>query len=158
MKKGLLAVCTAIVGATAGATASGQIMGKQIEQKDKKIAKFKTYYNMLNQWLLLKQEGKKLEEFFLSQGYKSIAIYGMGEMGNRLCDELKNSEVKIKYAIDKETICCDYEIEVLEPDEDLEAVDVIVVTAVFVYEEIEAMLSEKANHPIISLEDVIYQL
>lgn len=31
-----------------------------MEEKIKKIDKFKNYYSMLNQWLILKQQGKQL--------------------------------------------------------------------------------------------------
>ena len=113
---------------------------------------------MLNQWLLLKQEGKSLEKYFAENGYKTIAIYGMGEMGNRLYDELKNSSVvEIKYAIDKNAAGTYSELEVFDPDDEMTEVDAVIVTAIFAFDEIEDELSEKIQCPIISLEDVVYE-
>lgn len=155
MKKGLLAVCTA-VGATAGAVTTGYMASKQISQKSEKVEKFKRYYNMLNQWLMLKQEKKNLEDFFIARGYETIAIYGIGEIGNRLYDELKASKIKVLYAIDKNVENTYSELEVYALDADLPEVDAIIVSPVFAYKEIKKQLENKADCPIINLEDVIY--
>lgn len=158
MKKGTLAVLSTILGGTIGTVVTGILKGKSIDFKQGKIDKFKSYYNMLNQWLILKQEGKSLEQYFVDNHYNSIAIYGMGEMGNRLYDELKNSRVEVKYAIDKNADSTYAEIDVLELDDKLEKVDAVVVTAIFAFEEIEEELMDKIEFPIISLEDVVYEI
>ena len=142
MKKGTISVLATILGAAVGATAVGTISGKTIDEKATKVEKFKNYYNMLNQWLVLKQEGKNLSSFFESNEYKTIAIYGMGEMGNRLYDELKNTNIEIKYAIDKNADSTYTELEVIDPEDSYEDVDVIVVTATFAFEDIESKVSE----------------
>ena len=64
MKKSATAIVSGLIGAVAGTVGVGYLKQKQEEQKDKKIDKFKSYYNMLNQWLILKQEGKSLEQYF----------------------------------------------------------------------------------------------
>lgn len=158
MNKGTVAVLSAIVGAAAGAAGANYLGQKTIAQKTEKVDKFKGYYNMLNQWLMLKQEGKSLEKYFTDNGYKTIAIYGMGEMGNRLYDELKSStEVEIKYAVDQNAASTYAEIDVVDKDEDYEDVDVMVVTATFAFDEISEELSEKVEFPVVSLEDVVYE-
>ena len=121
-----------------------------------KVDKFKSYYNMLNQWLLLKQQGKSLTKYFEDKGYKSIAIYGMGEMGNRLYDELLGTDIVVKYAIDKNAANTYSELTVCELEDELETVDAIIVTAIFAFEEIEASVNGVVNYPVISLEDVVY--
>ncbi|MBQ8326639.1 MAG: hypothetical protein IJX86_06165 [Lachnospiraceae bacterium] len=152
------AVVSALLGAAAGAAGTNYLNQKTITQKTEKVDKFKGYYNMLNQWLMLKQEGKSLEKYFVDNGYKTIAIYGMGEMGNRLYDELKNStEVEIKYAVDQNAASTYAEIDVIDKDEDYEDVDVMVVTATFAFDEISEELSEKVNFPVVCLEDVVFE-
>ena len=158
MRKGAVAILAAVVGAAAGAAGSGYFGNKQVEKKAEKVDKFKGYYNMLNQWLILKQEGKCLSEYFKANGYQTIAIYGMGEMGNRLYEELKKSDIEIKYAVDKNAASTYSELDVIEPEDDFAPVDVIVVTATFAFEEIEEELSERVDFPIISLEDVVYEV
>lgn len=156
MKKGFVAFLSGSIGAIAGALGAEYLSNKSIIEKSKKVDKFKSYYNMLNQWLILKQTGKSLEQYFVDQGYKSIAIYGMGEMGNRLYDELKDSSIEVKYSIDSNAGNTYSELEVLGLEDDLPEVDVVVVTAIFAYEEIEKNFTEVSNYNLISLEEVIY--
>ena len=148
MKKGGVAVLSTLIGAVAGAAAVGKVQGKTINQKAEKVDKFKGYYNMLNQWLVIKQEGKSLEKYFTDNGYKTIAIYGMGEMGNRLYDELKGTSVTVKYAVDKNAASTYSELDVIDPEDDYEEVDAIVVSAIFAFDEIEEMLSDKVDFPV----------
>lgn len=159
MKKGLLAITSLLMGGVTGAATMGKVKNSTVKEKIKKIDKFKQYYNILNQWLVLKQEGKSLEQYFVDNQYKTAAIYGMGEMGNRLYDELKNSnKINIKYAVDKNAKGIYSELEVLELEDNLPEVDVLVITATFAFEEIEEKLSAKIDCPIISLEDVVYEV
>lgn len=151
-------VCSVILGIIAGGTLSNYFKNKIIDRGNKTVDKFKNYYSLLNQWLSLKNEGKSLEKYFIDNGYSTIAIYGMGEMGNRLYEELKRSSITVKYAIDKNAGSAFSELEVYNLEEDLEEVDVVVVTAVFAFEEIYEELSGQVDFPIISLEDVIYEL
>lgn len=152
------AVVSALLGAAAGAAGTNYLNQKTIAQKTEKVDKFKGYYNMLNQWLMLKQEGRSLEKYFVDNGYKTVAIYGMGEMGNRLYDELKDStEVTMKYAVDQNAASTYSEMDVIDKDEDYEEVDVMVVTATFAFDDIAEELSEKVDFPIVSLEDVVFE-
>ena len=114
--------------------------------------------NVLNQWLLLKNEGKSLADYFVNNSYKNIAVYGMGELGNRLIEELKSSDINVRYGIDKNVQSVYSEIEVIDLESKIENVDVIVVTAVFAFEEIENELSKRTDIPIVSLEEVIYEI
>lgn len=158
MKKGTVAVLSTLIGAAAGAVGSGYLGSKQVEQKAVKVDKFKGYYNMLNQWLTLKQEGKSLVEYFKSNDYKTVAIYGMGEMGNRLYDELKGSDIEVKYAVDQNAAGTYSELDVIDKEDDFEEVDVMVITATFAFDEIEEEINDKVNFPIVSLEDVVYEI
>lgn len=157
-KKGILGMM--LMGlASAGAVAlSVKTSQDAIAEKDQKINKFKNYYNMLNEWLYLKQNGTSLDTYFKKNDYNSIAIYGMGEMGNRLYDELKQSDIEVKYVIDKNATSVYSELEVLDSEEEFPEVDAIVVTATFAFDEIENSIENKVNCPIVSLEDVVYEV
>lgn len=156
-KTGYVAVIGAICAGIAGIVLAVRMKNEEIQKKQKSRDKFKGYYNLLNQWLRLRQENKSLEAFFAENQYKTVAIYGMGELGNRLYDELKNSSVQVKYAIDENTAGVYSEIDVIGPEDDFPEVDVIVVTAVFAYSEIEGKLSGRTDIPVVSLEDVVYE-
>lgn len=156
MKKGLVGFLGLLFGAMAGGAAAAYVVGKNVEEKTKKVDKFKSYYNMQNQWLQLKLEGKSLESFFLEKGYQTIAIYGMGEMGNRLYEELKGSQVQVKYGIDKNATGAYADIDVYSLEDELEAVDAVVVTAIFDFVKIEEEISNLFTCPIISLDEVVF--
>lgn len=161
MKKGVYAVVGSLIGVIGGVAIVGKFMQNVINDKGKKIDKFKSYYNMLNQWLCVKQESRNLAEYFKEKNYNKIAVYGLGEMGGRLIDELNDTEIEVVYGIDKETdnVFCDIKAYSLDDiDEIADQVDVIIVTAVFAYDEIAEKLREKIDCDIISLEDVVFEI
>ncbi len=158
MKKRIIGIAGIGIGIVAGGLVSICFKNKSDALMSGKIEKFKGYYNMLNQWLMLKQEGKSLEKYFEDNGYKNIAIYGMGEIGNRLYNELKDSKkVKIKYVIDKNADVCS-ETRIFNIDDNLPDVDVVIVTATFAFDEIKEELGKRLYVPVISINDVIYSI
>lgn len=160
MKKGISKVISVLVGGAAGAVAGGvaigRVMGKNAKEKDEVFKKVLSYYFLYNQWLSVHQQGKSLVDYFKKNGYKTVAIYGLKELGERLYDELKDSDITVKYIIDKNADTLYADVDVVTPDEKLEPVDVIVVTAAYYYSDIEEMLYEKVDYPVVSLEDVVY--
>lgn len=140
----------------AGVIATWKLLSNLISNR--KYEKFKMYYELLNQWLMLKQKGILLEEYFLKKGYGTIAIYGMGEIGNRLYDELINTNIVIKYGIDKSNSNPYNSLEIKNIDSELEPVDIVVVSAVYDYYDIEELLKSKVDIPIVSLESIIFSL
>ncbi len=144
-------------GFAAGALCITRLKNKVIKTKEDKIDKFRNYYDVLNHWMELKQGGKSLEEFFIRNNYRTIAIYGMGEMGCRLYSELMDSSIEVKYAIDQKADTAFTELKVVTIDEELEDVDVIVVSATFAFDDVKHRLSELVNCPVVSLEDVVFK-
>ena len=120
--------------------------------------KFKTYYTLLERWLKIKQRGKGLEGYFKANQYASIAIYGMGNLGHRLFDELSDSDVEVLYVVDKTYVSHNETVRVIRPDDDLEDVDAIVITAISEYQNIVGSLTGKTTADIVSIEDVILQV
>lgn len=155
MKKGILGFA---VGAVAGYVGKVVLDNKQESETQAKVDKFKGYYNMLNHWLALRQSGKSLVEYFEKNDYKTIAIYGMGEMGSRLCEELNGSDIVVQYGIDKKLAGFSSNINIVDVDDDLGGVDVVVVTSIFAFDEIEEELRGRVDCPIVSLDDIIFSL
>ena len=156
MKKGIIATLSMVFGASAGLAASGVVQNKKTAKHQDDVRKLCEFYDLLIQWLSIKQENRSLETYLLEKGYKTVAIYGMKELGERLYDELKDSKVEVKYAIDKNADNVYADVDVLTPDDSLEEVDAIIVTAIHYYDEIEEMLEERMDCPILSLEDIVY--
>ncbi len=162
MKKGAGSVVSTLVGMAAGAVAGGVATGSASSKKIKQLvdghAKVHELYMAFDQWLRIRQEGKTLVGFFERNNYKTVAIYGMKELGERLYDELQGSDITVKYIIDKNADTIYADVDVVTPDDELEPVDVIVVTAIYYFDEIEEMLGGKVDYPVISLEDVLYEV
>lgn len=162
MKKGVVSVWSMLTGVTAGtvigAVGIGKRMGKRIDEKSEMSDKHLALMLLLNQWLITKQEGKSIVDFFHRESIKSIAIYGMSYVGERLYDELKDTDIEVKYAIDKNADVIYADIDIVTPDDELELVDAIIVTPVFYFESISEMLEQKTKIPILSLEDILYEV
>ena len=66
--------------------------------------------------------------------------------------------MEIKYGIDKNADKIYADFLIVTPDSELEEVDAVVVTSITFFEEIEEALSVKVDCPILSLEDILYQV
>jgi hypothetical protein len=129
---------------------------KQTEHWRTLSNKHEQLFLLMSRFLCVKQDGKDISEWFARRGYETVAVYGLGAAGRHLLRELAGSRATIKYAIDK--IASDDAIPVLRPDDIFPPTDVIVVTAVSFFDEIEDMLIGKTECPIVSLEDLLYEV
>lgn len=154
----LLTIGGALLGIGAGAVATGKVMGDEINSWQQMSDKHLALFQMMNQWVKVKQKGKNLSQYFVANNYKNIAIYGMSHVGETLVEELKNSETIVKYGIDKNADVIYSEVEVVTMEDELEKVDAIVVTAITFLDEIAEKLVKKVDCPIISLEDILYEI
>lgn len=158
MKKGIISVLSAVTGAAIGA---GVVRKAEIEEKKKVKSmsdKHLSLFLMMNQWVKVKQEGKNLSAYFEKNNYRKIAVYGMSYAGERLIDELNGTTVEVVYGIDKNADAIYADVDVVTIDDNLGAVDAVVVTAVTFYDEIERELAGKMESPILSLEDILYEI
>lgn len=116
-------------------------------------------YLLLLHWVEALYLKHRVSDFFLEEGYKNIAIYGMGDIANRLLDGLQESDVNVVYGIDRDaagTVCKLQNIYSLE--DELPVVDAIVVTPFYAFNAICNDLSNKTDAKIISIEEVIWSL
>ncbi len=116
----------------------------------------------MKRWLENRNRGKTFVEYFHDYGYKNIAIYGAGDLGRLLYDEIKDSDIQISYFVDRngEGILENNRIKVITVDriKDMPLVDVIVITPVGNYAEISRALAvEKPELPTISLSEAVYE-
>lgn len=114
------------------------------------------YYNLLNQWILLKNKNISIAQLLKERGINNIAIYGIGEIGKRLYEELEKSDIGVKYGIDNNPNKNNINIDVIALSDNLPEVDAIIVTAVFDYDVIYSNIRSYCDIKIISLEDIIF--
>ena len=162
MKKAIISVLSVVAGGVTGALAGATAVSNKLTESNVRIQKMSdkhfSLFLLMNQWVKVKQEGKNLASYFEANGYKKIAVYGMSYAGETLLNELKGSSIKVVYGIDKNADGIYSEIDIVSVDDDLENVDAVVVTAITFFDEIEKILASKVDCPIVSLEDILYEV
>lgn len=158
MNKRIISFLSVLIGVTVGSGITQRAMQKEISNAWGYSNKHLILYQMMNRWVQVKQEGKNLVTYFEKNEYKKIAIYGMSYAGEALINELKGTTVHVVYGIDQNAngICA--QVDVFTINDRLPSVDVVVVTAITFFEEIERSLQGKVNCPILSLDDILYEL
>ncbi|MEY8323185.1 hypothetical protein AALB47_04615 [Lachnospiraceae bacterium 54-11] len=131
-----------------------EILEKERRQKEKNRA----ILQLFSKWMQKKETGKTIEAYLKEMNFQTVAIYGMSDAGQRLYDELKNTEIEVKYAIDKRAIELENELPVMSVNDELDKVDVIIVTAIYDFCEIADFIKQKNNNSVISLEQIVYEM
>ncbi|MDE6386764.1 MAG: hypothetical protein K2L82_03020 [Lachnospiraceae bacterium] len=115
-------------------------------------------FMLMNQWVRVKQEGKKLDAYFINNNYQKIAVYGMSYIGLRIIRELKDSEIEIAYGIDKRAEELSSDLKLFTLEDDLPDIDAVVVTLLSEYDEVYEAISTKVNCPVIAIEDIFNEV
>lgn len=126
------------------------------EEEIDKVQKGLEFYDILVRWLKLRQEHKALAEYFSKNGYETVAIYGMKEIGMLLLNELKQEGVPVLYAIDRNAREMSADIPIVEPSSEMPKVDVIIVTAPHYFDSIYLNLKEMTKAEIVPIEDMLW--
>ena len=95
-----------------------------------KLEKYQSYYYLFGSWMVLRNKGRMLTEYFEDHNFQNVAICGLGRLGICLYEELKSSTINVKYAIDINAAPFSYlGLKVVSLENQLEPVDVIIVTS-----------------------------
>lgn len=116
---------------------------------------YKSYYKLLEAWMSLREQGKRIESVLESMNFKNIIIYGLGKMAKHLLFDLKNSDITIVCAIDKAAINKYEDFPVITGEERIPEADCIIVTPVYEFDNIKGVLEKRTSLPIISLSEII---
>lgn len=158
MKKLVVSILSMLLGMTVGAGAAFKVTEDKMNRIKSSSDKYQDLFFMMNQWMKIKQSGKSLVSYLVSCGYKSIAVYGLGYVGEILLNELDDSEIAVEYVIDQKAKSINLDIKVVSPEEVLEKVDAIIVTPITYFGEIEEKLSAKVDCPVLSLMNILYEI
>lgn len=117
--------------------------------------KFEMYLNFLDRWMLLRENGIKIEFGFCRKKINTILIYGYGIIGKHLLRELADSGITVMGIIDQKNVFAP-QIDSYTPDKELPKADAIIVTSFYYLEEIKNALKEnKVTMPVISFEEIL---
>ena len=113
----------------------------EIEKIKKKLDSTTLNVESLAQWVLVEHEGKNISQLMYDMGYKTIGIYGYGYIGKLLYKVLDKNIITVACIIDKvfeetDGIC-------MSLKDDLPAMDLIVITSAYYYNEIREEIERK---------------
>ena len=130
--------------------------GYLLENTQKRVDKFLSYFNLLDRWMTSKEQDYQFTKYFCENNLQSVAIYGMGKIGKHLKYELKKAGIMISYVIDEgETVIYGKEEHYTLKD-DLPMVDTVIVTPIHEYEEIrKRILNNNSKLKVVSVERII---
>lgn len=158
MKKKWIVVIS-ILSLGAGALSGTLLVKKNEEVKYKelkeRLAKFEDYFAIVNKWLKNRNQHISVANYFKNNHYDRIAIYGMGEIGKRLYEELYAEGVEVMAVFDRSAQRLDPSLNVYSLEDPVPDIDVVVITPTFDYATIEAQLKKVVSCKIVSISDVI---
>lgn len=155
MRKKLPLMISFMLGIFTGASVVGNIINNELVDRQKSENRYFAKMILLKQWLTMRQSGKSVEDYLKYNNYHTIAIYGMGFLGECLLNELWNSGIEVKYAIDRNADNIASDIEIKKTDDFLPDVDAVIVTALYGYADIKRELKKIVRCPVISLEELV---
>lgn len=136
-----------------------------IKVKKKECEKYRSFadkhlemFLLLDRWIQNKQEGKEIGDYLKKNGFENVIIYGMSYIGKLLYKELANEDITIKYLIDQKENIIFNGIEVKNIKDKIDSADVIIVTSIYYFEEIEEKIGVKFDCPIVSFADIVYKI
>ena len=127
----------------------------ELAQKEKQQQKCSRLLKLMCRWTTNVQKGMRPVDYLTRRKWYSVAVYGAGDVGKCLLDELADTDVKVRYIVDRRKP--ELGLPVYAPEDDLPSVDCMIVTAIMEYGEISWNLKDKLRCHVISIEDIIYQ-
>ena len=115
---------------------------------------------VMKTWLDMRNQGMEIASFLETHQYLHIAVYGMGNIGESLFYELRNSDIQIDYAIDSSSCVKDFdgELAVLNWTDEFPDVDAIIVTMMAGYDAVIRALRARFKCPVITVNDLILDM
>ncbi|MCY6353984.1 hypothetical protein [Clostridium sp. ZS2-4] len=139
-----------------------QLYVSTLDEIDSMNYRNKVYYNILYLWFKNKLNNKNIDSYFSENEIKTIAIYGVGNLGELLYDELKESnKIDVKYLIDQSNEDKNlYKVPIVKPEQvkSMEKVDCVVVTPIYAFDVIKKGLDKLEFKNIICIDDIIIKI
>lgn len=120
--------------------------------------KFKRMFWLVNKWFALRQYNIGIQNHKLWDEKKKIAVYGLGEIGKRLIDELDCLNNKVEYVVDMRADSLFADFPIFSPKEFLPPADLMIITVINDSEKVTELMKEKFTGKIITLETMVDDL
>lgn len=122
--------------------------------------KYKSICKCMDIWMTEHENNNTIALYLLKHGYHKIGIYGYGVLGRHLVTELEQHDIEIEWIMDQRDLAVNTSYAVIKFGEEnpIPKVEVIIVTAITDYEEIELKLCSKVNFPVICLREILEEM
>lgn len=146
-----------IIGIILGSAFVYLLLKKEMIRKEQIASRARNDFNIISQWLILKQNDIRLDAWLKERNINKIAVYGMGILGRCLIRELINTDVEISYGIDCKKMKPYNNVPINLLTDQFSSVDLIIITVAYDNEKIKNLLSKKIKCEMIDLENIVYE-
>lgn len=127
-------------------------MMKNVQDSAKRNAQ---NFKCASSWLTISDSRGAVAKWLREQRISEIAIYGMGYLGEHLLKELENTDINIKYVIDRNPEKVQGKYRCCSPEEELPEVQTIIITPVYDFESIKESLKITGHSDLIPLDKIL---
>lgn len=127
----------------------------EVVLREQQIQKYRQFYRVFYKWLKVRQDGKSIADYIDENRVRNIAIYGFGDVGRLLYNELELQGVHVAEILDKRDIEIGELIAKLKKPLEGNRQNTVIVTAMSDFEEIEKELKQAGYKEVLSFEDIV---
>lgn len=147
-----------IVGALIAIAYFSRFCEKIMEKVQESASRNNYNFKCACSWLNASKSKTAISEWLKNQHIQEVAIYGMGNLGKHLLDELEKTDICVKYLVDRNTKKDTGKYVCYSNVEKLPKVQAIIVTPAYEFKTIAESLEVEDTTEIISLENIINSL
>ena len=129
--------------------------------REKTLQKYKQFYGLFARWISLYQKKIYIDSWLHENNVKNISVYGYGVIGKLVVNEIITNckNINIVEILDLRNVQCDIDgINIVMPEEGKINVDLMIVTALYDYKDIEKELKNMGYLNVISIQTILEQL
>lgn len=127
----------------------------EIERWRMQVKRKSSFYQFMRNWMQLRLNGGSIEKRLMEAGHYSVAIYGMGIHGRMLYEDLRDTQISVKYFIDKQKKEGLGGVPVYSLEEELPDVDAVIITPYLEFASIQQVLQDKIRSRMIPLNALV---
>lgn len=117
-------------------------------------------YELMERPELLASLKESLARYFKMNGYRNVAVYGVGKLGTLILRNIDASQLSSLCIMDESASACFGGIEKISVEElaGRNEIDMVLVTPLLDYPQIEAEICSRCSIPVISAKELIFDM
>lgn len=116
------------------------------------------YQSVVTRWNRLSAEGRSVSGYLKNRLFFKVAIYGMGNLGCRLYDELSATDIEIVSVIDKAPGFVEEIVTVMKTGEKLKGIDILIIMVADKPEEIAKIYIEDGSYSVKTIYEILVDM